>query len=89
MDKGVNMKFDELDLLKIGTKVIFNSSHPNPARRQLNGRMCIVQEWDDNYSKGWEKREGIGYKDDIIVFLEFIDDCRRTFASIDEFEIIT
>jgi len=55
----------------------------------LNGRVFIVAIWDSDYEKGWKMMEGIGYSHDITVFLESIDDRRRTFASIDEFEIIT
>ena len=88
LEQKVIMQLEEINSLKIGILVLFNSSNPNPARRSLNGRICRVYEFDKDYEKGWRESKSSSYLHDIDVCLEFTDDIRKTFASIDEFDII-
>ena len=84
------MNTEQPEIPPVGTKVVFESSHPSPARRSLNGGVYKVKETDETSGKGWVKHSGtVGYQYGIAVFLENTQTFQKIWASLDEFKVIS
>lgn len=73
-------KLEKKSRVKQGTIVTFNSSRPSPERRLLNGQRYHVVDV--------KKVDCTGYPMKIAIELIAVDDLRRTYAGLDEFDIL-